>query len=101
MFRVLLYSQWKWSRLVITLGTITAFGLPIVSVQGFARDAASPMRSGEMLSAMQSWGVLYPVLAAALGLAVSAMDEREHHDSRPARSLAIDWPIRKCRDGDK
>jgi hypothetical protein len=92
MFRVLLYSQWKWSRLVITLGTIAAFALPIVSVQGFARDAASPMRSGEMLSAMQSWGVLYPVLAAALGLLVAMATWAPDHRGRHVHALSLPLP---------
>ena len=34
MFRVMLYTQWKWSRLIILLGTIAAFALPIISMQG-------------------------------------------------------------------
>lgn len=92
MFRVLLYSQWKWSRLVVTLGTIAAFALPIVSVQGFARDAANPVRSGEMLSAMQSWGVLYPVLAAALGLLVAMATWAPDHRGRHVHALSLPLP---------
>lgn len=92
MFRVLLYSQWKWSRLVVTLGTIAAFALPIVSVQGFPRDDASPMRSGEMLSAMQSWGVLYPVLAAALGLLVAMATWAPDHRGRHVHALSLPLP---------
>jgi len=32
---------------------------------------------------------------------VGAMDETEHHDGRPAGNLAIDRPVRECRDSDK
>lgn len=92
MFRVLLYAQWKWSRLIVTLGTIAAFALPVISVQGFARDAASPVRSGELLSAMQSWGVLYPVLAAALGLLVAMATWAPDHRGRHIHALSLPLP---------
>src|SRR2546428_827050 len=29
MFRAILYSQWKWSRLIVVLGTVAGFALPI------------------------------------------------------------------------
>ena len=34
MFRAILYTQWKWCRLVILLATLAAFALPLLSVQG-------------------------------------------------------------------
>ena len=37
MFRAILYSQWKWSRLIVLLGSIAGFALPIISLQGAAR----------------------------------------------------------------
>lgn len=88
MFRVLLYSQWKWSRLVVTLGTIAAFALPILSVQGFSPDA-NPLRSGEILAAMASWGVLYPALAAALGLLVAMSAWAPDHRGRHVHALSL------------
>src|SRR5438128_239976 len=94
MFHVMLYSQWKWTRLIVALGSIAAFALPIVSVQGAARADASPLQAGELLQAVQSWGTLYPVLAAALGLLVAiatwAPDHRGRHEyrSRSVRQAA-------------
>lgn len=92
MFLVLLYTQWKWSRIVVALGTIAAFVLPILSVQGFARGASSPAPSGELLSAMQSWGVLYPVLAAALGLLVAMATWAPDHRGRHVHALSLPLP---------
>ncbi|HMA42884.1 MAG TPA: hypothetical protein VKO86_02610 [Gemmatimonadales bacterium] len=92
MFRVLLYSQWKWTRLVVTLGTIAAFVLPIASVQGASYNAASPMRAGEILNAMQSWGVLYPALAAALGLLVAMATWAPDHRGRHVHALSLPLP---------
>ena len=29
MFRAMLYTQWKWSRLIVVLGSVAGFALPI------------------------------------------------------------------------
>jgi hypothetical protein len=92
MLRVILYAQWKWTRIVVTLGTIAAFVLPVLSVQGLAGDAGTPVRSGELLSAMQSWGVLYPVLAAALGLLVAMATWAPDHRGRHVHALSLPLP---------
>jgi hypothetical protein len=92
MFRVVLYAQWKWSRLVVTLGTITAFILPALSVQGASRGAGSPLKAAELLSLVQSWGVLYPVLAAALGLLVAIATWAPDHRGRHVHALSLPLP---------
>jgi hypothetical protein len=92
MFRVILYAQWKWSRLVVTLGTIAAFILPILSVQGASPLPASPMRAGEILTMVQAWGVLYPVLAAALGLLVAIATWAPDHRGRHVHALSLPLP---------
>src|SRR3989454_9314542 len=92
MFRVMLYSQWKWSRLIVALGSVAAFALPIISVQGAARADASPLQAGELLQAIQSWGVLYPVLAAALGLLVAVATWAPDHRGRHVLALSLPLP---------
>jgi hypothetical protein len=92
MFRVILYAQWKWSRLVVTLGTIAAFILPVLSVQGASHNAGSPLKAGEILSLVQSWGVLYPVLAAALGLLVAIATWAPDHRGRHVHALSLPLP---------
>src|SRR5438128_4089111 len=92
MFRVLLYSQWKWTRLIVALGSVAAFALPIVSVQGAARADASPLQAGELLQAVQSWGTLYPVLAAALGLLVAITTWAPDHRGRHVHALSLPLP---------
>jgi hypothetical protein len=92
MFRVILYAQWKWSRLVITLGTIAAFILPVLSVQGASPHSTSPMRGGELLGMVQAWGVLYPVLAAALGLLVAIATWAPDHRGRHVHALSLPLP---------
>jgi len=92
MFHVMLYSQWKWTRLIVALGSIAAFALPIVSVQGAARADASPLQAGELLQAVQSWGTLYPVLAAALGLLVAIATWAPDHRGRHVHALSLPLP---------
>src|SRR5256712_11519896 len=88
----MLYSQWKWSRLIVALGSVAAFALPIISVQGAARADASPLQAGELLQAVQSWGALYPVLAAALGLLGAIATRAPDHRGRHVHALSLPLP---------
>ena len=92
MFRVILYAQWKWSRIIVVLGTVAGFALPILSVQGASRDTESALRTGELLQTIQSWGVLYPVLAAALGLLVAVATWAPDHRGRHVLALSLPLP---------
>jgi hypothetical protein len=88
MFRVLLYSQWKWSRLIVVLGAVVAFVLPILSIQG----ATASVRPGELLQTVQSWGVLYPALAATLAVLVAIMTWAPDHRGRHVHALSLPVP---------
>lgn len=92
MFRAILYSQWKWSRLIVALGTIAGFALPIVSLQGAARADRSPLDAEQLLHAVQGWGTLYPVLAAALGLLVAVASWAPDHRGRHVHALTLPLP---------
>src|SRR3989441_9800681 len=92
MFRAILHSQWKWSRLIVVLGTVAGFALPIVSLQGAARADRSPLQAQELLRAVQSWGTLYPVLAAALGLLVAIATWAPDHRGRHVHALSLPLP---------
>src|SRR5439155_1150299 len=92
MFRVMLYSQWKWCRLIVVLGSVAGFALPLVSVQGAARADSSPLQAGELLQAVQSWGTLYPVLAAALGLLVASVANVDFDLLGKLQVAVLNWP---------
>src|SRR5688572_24585289 len=92
MFGVTLYSQWKWSRLIVLLGTVTGFALPIISLQGAASADRGALPAGDLLQAVQSWGTLYPVLAAALGLLVAIATWAPDHRGRHVHALSIPVP---------
>src|SRR5256885_11060199 len=92
MFRVILYTQWKWSRLIVVLGSVAGFALPIISLQGPDRPDSSPLTPGDLLRTVQSWGVLYPVLAATLGLLVALTTWTPDHRGRHVHALILPVP---------
>ena len=92
MFQVILYTQWKWSRLIVVLGTVAGFALPIVSLQGAAQADRNPLQAEALLRAVQSWGTLYPVLAAALGLLVAIATWAPDHRGRHIYALSLPLP---------
>jgi hypothetical protein len=92
MYRVVLYAQWRWSRLIVSLGIVAGFALPVLSIQGASPRAASALGAGDLLGAMQSWGVLYPVLAAALGLLVAIATWAPDHRGRHVHALSLPLP---------
>lgn len=92
MFRVILYTQWKWSRLIVVVGTVAAFALPLISMQGATASNRGPLQAQELLRAVQSWGTLYPVLAAALGLLVAIATWAADHRGRHIHALTLPIP---------
>ena len=91
MFRAILYTQWKWCRLVILLATLAAFALPLMSVQG-ARGPVGYWETRQLLGAVQGWGVLYPVLATAIALIVAMVAWAPDHRGRHVYALSLPLP---------
>ncbi|HTS88121.1 MAG TPA: hypothetical protein VMG41_06475 [Gemmatimonadales bacterium] len=91
MFRVILWSEWKWSRLAITLGTIAGFGLPMVSLRG-ALSGDPAEKPAELLRAVQAWGTLYPALAGTLGLLMAIAAWAPDHRGRHVLALSLPIP---------
>jgi hypothetical protein len=92
MFRAILYSQWKWSRLIVVLGAVAGFAIPLLSVQGAARADRGALQAQELLRAVQSWGTLYPMLAAALGLLMAIAAWAPDHRGRHVHALTLPLP---------
>ncbi len=92
MFRMILYTQWKWSRLAVAIGAVAAFALPVLSVGQFGRAQATRWDIQAMLGSIQAWGVLYPVLAIVLGLAVAALAWTYDHRGRHVYALSLPIP---------
>jgi len=68
MFNAVLYTQWKWSRIPLLLLALGSFALPVLSVRS-QYDSTIP--TVDLLSRIQSWGAIYPVLALSVGLVVA------------------------------
>lgn len=92
MFRMILLTQWKWARLAVALGTVAAFALPVLSMGQFGREQASRWEVQAMLSSIQAWGVLYPVLATGLALLVAALTWSPDHRGRHVYALSLPVP---------
>lgn len=90
-FLVLLGSQWRWSRIVVLFGTLAGFLLPILSLQG-ATSGARAMPADQLLRFLQSWGILYPLLAGLLGLLVAMAAWAPDHRGRHVHALSLPLP---------
>jgi hypothetical protein len=90
MFRMILLSQWKWSRLVVIAGTVAAFALPVLSLQ--AAGGRDPATARELLASVERWGVSYRLLAMALGLFVAVAAWGADHRGRHVYALVLPLP---------
>jgi hypothetical protein len=79
MYRMILLTQWKWTRAIVLIATILGFALPLASLQA----ANGPGPAADFVARMQGFGVWYALLAAAIGLMVAltawAHDQRGRH----------------------
>ncbi|HZH41246.1 MAG TPA: hypothetical protein VFD85_09560 [Gemmatimonadales bacterium] len=91
MFRAILYQQWKWTRLIVCLGTVAAFAIPIFSLSS-STAAMDHKMAAAFLGHVQGWGVFYPVLAGTLGVLVAIALWTPDHRGRHVYSLALPIP---------
>lgn len=91
MFRAILLTQWKWSRVIVLLTTITGFALPLASL----RTAATAYSPVEFVFSMQRWAVGYALLAAAAGLLVALSAWQHDHAGRHVYALSL--PVTRAR----
>src|SRR2546428_1229831 len=79
MFKAIIKTQWKWTRLAVLLSVVGVFALPLLSLA----SASKRTEPREFISTMQSWGVAYAFAAAVVGLLVATLawnsDHRGHH----------------------
>jgi len=91
MFRAILYQQWKWTRLIVALGTVAAFAIPLFSLRS-SSTAMDHKMAAQFLADVQSWGVLYPTLAGALGVLLAIALWAPDHRGRHVYSLTLPLP---------
>jgi hypothetical protein len=97
MFRAIVETQWKWMRGYALIATIFAFVLPLGSLQSaYAAMSMSEFSNAvAFVSVMQSWGVWYALLAAALGLCAAFTGWS--HDHRGRHVYALILPVSRAR----
>ncbi|HTY06821.1 MAG TPA: hypothetical protein VMC86_09910 [Gemmatimonadales bacterium] len=91
MFRAILYQQWKWTRIMVGLATVAGFAVPIFSV----RYATRNMEHGQaaaFLDGVQTWGVVYPALAGAVGVLIAIGVWTADHRGRHVYALTLPLP---------
>lgn len=94
MFRAILATQWKWSKGALLLATLASFAVPMLSVRDSAY-AFETLDARGVLSTMQSWGVWYAGIAAAIGLALAMLAWGPDHTGRHVYALSL--PIERWR----
>ena len=72
MFRVVLMTQWKWTRAILLPLVIAAFAVPVYSVQQFSDASMSRWQVTAMLGTMQAWGFGYMIASMLTGLMIAA-----------------------------
>lgn len=91
MFRAILLTQWKWTRMVVLFATVLAFSMPL-----FAYAAARQTETARgFITATQQWAGGYALLAAALGLLVALSAWQHDHQGRHVYALSL--PVSRAR----
>ena len=88
MFRVILATQWKWTRGVLLFATCTAFALPFLSLRNASR-ALAELDARTLLASMEGFGVFYALAAACIGLTVAALAWTPDHSGRHVYALSL------------
>ncbi len=95
-WRVLLETQWTWTRGILLLGSIVAFTVPLVSLEtaAGAADAASA-KEVAFIGTMQAWSIGYALTAAGIGLLIAIAAWSYDHRLRHVYALSL--PIARWR----
>ena len=91
MFGQILYVQWKWARMVVLVGVFASFALPILSIQKWTGEQGTFDVKLQMLG-LEQVGIVYPLLAASLGLALAMTGWMEDHRGRHVYALSLPVP---------
>ncbi|MEO5567359.1 MAG: hypothetical protein ABIR92_02635 [Gemmatimonadaceae bacterium] len=96
MFNALLTVQWKWTRIWVLFATIIGFAIPMTSARPLMfRESVYRITAGDIVSTMQSAGVVYAVLAGGIGLAVAFL--AWNADQKGRHIYALSLPVSRSR----
>ncbi len=95
LYQPMLYLHWKQVRLPLVPFVVAAFGLPLLSVQGFGSEGVSALsvEAYYAVSSYQIWLPLFPMLAGGIGivLALTAWN----WDHRLGHVYALSLPVER------
>jgi len=92
MLRVILFQQWKGSRMLLFLAGLTAFAVPVVSASTYSWRAQSSWDPAGLLLFGYAVGFLYPAIAAATGLIVAVTAWGPDHRGGHVYALSLPLP---------
>lgn len=92
MFRMILFTQWRWGRLAVALWALAAFAVPLLSIQTVGDPTASRWEVGAILQSVQVWGLVYPLLAGSAGLMLALITWGPDHAGRHVYALSLPLP---------
>jgi hypothetical protein len=92
MFRQMLYTQWKWSRLLIVAGALAGFSIPLLSVRPLGDPTVAGAAIGMVLTTVGAYGLLYPLLAGTAGLMLALATWGPDHAGRHVYALTLPLP---------
>lgn len=84
-------TQWKWTRSVLLLISITTFAIPLLSL----RSSAGARDDSLFITTMQGWAVSYAFAAAGVGLLIGILSWSYDHRLRHVYALSL--PIERWR----
>jgi len=88
MWRVMLETQWKWTRGMLLLLSVASFALPLLSL----RTSLDARSEGHFIASMQGWSAGYAVVAAGLGLVMAILGWSYDHRLRHVYALSLPIP---------
>lgn len=91
-FPRVLWSQWFWARSGLVPIAVTAFVLPILSVQPFNDPNAVGFQLNNLISQSARWSPGYPILASVLGLLLGTTAWSADHRGRHVYALSLPLP---------
>jgi hypothetical protein len=94
MFRAILVSQWRESRLAVLLLTGLAFVVPVLCLWGTGSES-DPWAYMDLTRVVWQWGVAYPVIALAAAMALGVGVWRP--DLRGRHVYALSLPVARSR----
>jgi hypothetical protein len=90
-WRALFETQWKWTRTILLLISLTTFAIPLLSL----RSSAGSQDESLFIRSMQAWAVGYAFTAAGIGLVIGMLSWSYDHRLRHVYALSL--PIERWR----